>query len=38
MNQYMKGVLCTIIGGACWGISGPAANICVPIVGWTPEF
>ena len=22
MNQYMKGVLCTIIGGACWGISG----------------
>lgn len=22
MNQYIKGVLCTITGGICWGISG----------------
>lgn len=22
MNQYKKGVIYTIIGGACWGISG----------------
>ena len=29
MNQYMKGVLCTIIGGACWGISGHLRRISV---------
>lgn len=38
MNQYMKGVLCTIIGVRAGEFLEPAANICVLIAGWTPGF